>query len=306
MKYYIIQLSFPYGVHFGGKNLDECNTTFHADTLFSALYIEALKSGQKVAEQMLKKVREGRMLISDAFPYIGNEYFLPKPMIYIERNEDIGDSVLKKTAKKLEYISLDKMDSYIAGNMDIKEESKKFENFGSNQVKTSVAVQEREKTEPYHVGIYRYMEGNGLYFFVGMEEGMEDDFWDILNMLSFSGIGGKRSSGLGRFDPKKMIPVEKEHFEKNNATNGYLLLSTSLPKETEMESALDGAEYLLEKRSGFIQSASFATEQRKKIDQYFFKAGSRFQNRFDGDVYEVGVGGKHPVYRYGKPLFWAL
>ena len=45
MKYYMFRLSFPYGVHFGDGNLDSSNMTFHADTLFSALFIEAVKSG---------------------------------------------------------------------------------------------------------------------------------------------------------------------------------------------------------------------------------------------------------------------
>ena len=40
MKYYMFRLSFPYGVHFGDGNLDSSNMTFHADTLFSALFIE--------------------------------------------------------------------------------------------------------------------------------------------------------------------------------------------------------------------------------------------------------------------------
>ena len=43
MKYYMFRLSFPYGVHFGDGNLDSSNMTFHADTLFSALFIEAVK-----------------------------------------------------------------------------------------------------------------------------------------------------------------------------------------------------------------------------------------------------------------------
>ena len=52
MKYYMFRLSFPYGVHFGDGNLDSSNMTFDADTLFSALFIEAVKSGEQVAQQL--------------------------------------------------------------------------------------------------------------------------------------------------------------------------------------------------------------------------------------------------------------
>lgn len=306
MKYYMIRLSFPYGVHFGETNIDDCNMTFHADTLFSALFIEAVKSGKANADRLLSAAQANQFVISDGFPYIGNTYYLPKPIIYIEKNEDLGNSVIKKTAKKLSYIPMQKMDEYIAGALNIKKEKEILDNLGKSQVKASVAIKGLEQTEPYYVGVYRFESNNGLYFFVGLVEEMKDLFFDLLDMLSFSGIGGKRSAGLGRFEVEKMIPIDSVHFNPANGKKGYLLLSTSFPTEDELEKALEGAEYLVQKRSGFVQSPSFALEQRKKCEQFFFKAGSRFMTPFVGNIYEVGVGGKHPIYRYGKAMFWTL
>lgn len=122
MKYYIFRLSFPNGAHFGDGNLDSYNMTFHADTLFSALFIEAVKSGGAMADRLLRAAREGKLVLSDGFPYIEDTYYLPKPMLYIERNEDVGNSVLKKTAKKLIYILWTKMDGIFGGTMDLKQE----------------------------------------------------------------------------------------------------------------------------------------------------------------------------------------
>lgn len=305
MKYYIFRLSFPNGAHFGDGNLDSYNMTFHADTLFSALFIEAVKSGGAMADRLLRAAREGKLVLSDGFPYIEDTYYLPKPMLYIERNEDIGNSVLKETAKKLIYIPMDKMDGYLEGTMDLKQESDKFSRFGTHQIKESVAIYGLEETEPYYVGIYTYGENNGLYFFAGLDEEIETDLIDLLDMLSFSGLGGKRSAGLGRFEVARMVEVPAKHFEGESDGRGYLLLASSLPKEEEMDKVLDQASYLLEKRSGFVQSTG-SFEERKKADQYFLQAGSCLQNRFEGDIYEVGVGMSHPVYRYGKPLFWKL
>lgn len=305
MKYYMFRLSFPYGVHFGDGNLDSSNMTFHADTLFSALFIEAVKSGEQVAQQLLENTKKGNVVLSDAFPYIGDTYYLPKPLVYIQRNEDVGNSVLKKKAKKLNYVPVDKMEEYLQGELDIKKEGDKFACLGSGQVKASVAIKGLEDTEPYYVGTYSYAEDNGLYFFAGLEEEFEDAFLDLLDMLSFSGIGGKRSSGYGRFEVMKMVPVPKERFATTSSDKGYMLLSASLPKAEEMAQALENAEYLVEKRSGFVQSQSFLAA-RKKSEQYFLKAGSRFMHPFEGDIYEVSVGGEHPVYRYGKAMFWAL
>ena len=43
MNYTLYCLEFINGVHFGRGNLDSSEITFHADTLFSALFQEALK-----------------------------------------------------------------------------------------------------------------------------------------------------------------------------------------------------------------------------------------------------------------------
>lgn len=74
MKYYIFRLSFPNGAHFGDGNLDSYNMTFHADTLFSALFIEAVKSGGAMADRLLRAAREGKLVLSDGFPYIEDTF----------------------------------------------------------------------------------------------------------------------------------------------------------------------------------------------------------------------------------------
>ena len=42
MRYKYYCLNFPNGLHVGGTSLDESEMTFSADTLFSALFQEAL------------------------------------------------------------------------------------------------------------------------------------------------------------------------------------------------------------------------------------------------------------------------
>ena len=83
-------------------------------------------------------------------------------------------------------------------------------------------------------------------------------------------------------------------------------LTSALPMDEEWPELLIDAKYQLRKRSGFIASDSYAQEQRKKKDMYLFSSGSCFTKRFSGDVYDVSDGGSHPVYRYAKPIFYAL
>lgn len=91
MNYTSYRLEFFNGVRFGHGNLDSTDISFHADTLFSALYQEALKLNKEIYFGIC---RNDRLLFSDGFPYIGKEYFIPKPMLKIERKSSAsrGDS----------------------------------------------------------------------------------------------------------------------------------------------------------------------------------------------------------------------
>jgi len=79
-------------------------------------------------------------------------------------------------------------------------------------------------------------------------------------------------------------------------------LSTSLPADGELDSAMDGALYRVTRRGGYINTAAHPSPVRKRT-MYLFKSGSVFKNRFSGDIYDVNKGGLHPVYRYAKPIF---
>ena len=82
MEYAVYKLEFKTSVHFGNGMLSDTGITFCADTLFSALYIEAMKIGKDSI--FLSEVTQGKLLFTDAFPYIGDQYYLPKPMLYVE------------------------------------------------------------------------------------------------------------------------------------------------------------------------------------------------------------------------------
>ena len=157
---------------------------------------------------------------------------------------------------------------------------------------------------PYRIGTYYYNAGNGLYLIVGYQN--KDGLAlveELLKMLSFSGLGGKRTAGFGRFNLiQDDIPMELHKRLESQGTQ-YMSLSVALPTDQELESAMNGADYLLCRRSGFVASENYAKEQMRKKDLYVFKAGSCFGTRFCGDIYDVSDGGRHPVYRYAKPMF---
>lgn len=304
MEYGIYKLSFPQGVHFGRNSLESGENTFCADTLFSALCQEAVKGD--ILDRMLWHVRNGELFLSDAFPYKEDELFLPKPFLRIDPKDNEGDSKTKKIYKKMKYIPCSLFETYLKGNL-LPEQAEKFNNVGLLYRKTSVSIRGEEESVPYRVGVYYYHEGNGVYFIAGTGNGEIRDLLEkLLLSLSYNGLGGKRSSGLGRFqfERKELPQFISDHIGRQG--NKYITLSVSLPKEAEIEAVLDGAQYKILKRSGFVASEHYADEWRKKKDLYVFASGSCFMRMFSGDVYDVSNKGNHAVYRYAVPMFMGV
>lgn len=235
MKYIAYKLCFQTGVHFGDGMLNDTKSTFCADTLFSAFCIEALKFGEKNLQNVYEKFNSGKLKISDGFPFIDNDLYIPKPLYTVENSEsDIKD---RKKWKKLKYLSLEKLDDYFAGKLDVEKENDRLSKLGEFEVRQSVNLRNEEKTDPFSVGIYHFNNrlDCGLYFLLGYED--EDDRYMIENLidsLGFQGIGGKTSSGLGKFS---MIPQDLSESivrKLEDTAEHYILLTTSLPKDSEI------------------------------------------------------------------------
>ena len=302
MQYSIYKLEFQTGVHFGTGMLNESAYTFQADQLFSALYIEALK--MNCEKELFDCVQSGKLLFSDAFPYLGQQYMIPKPMLYVEPKVK-GISEQKKKYKKIQFIPVEQLEDFLDGTMDLDGEI--FKGYGTYMQQSMVNVRNNEETLPYRVGTFYFSENCGLYIIVAYESESEKTLAEnLLEGLSYTGIGGKKSVGLGKFNllRGKMSKCMQEHLRRDS--NKKILLSVALPRDEELECALNGASYQLSKRSGFVASSDYADEWRKKKELFVFVSGSCFEQLFEGDVYDVSDGGSHPVYRYAKSLFMGV
>ncbi len=150
--------------------------------------------------------------------------------------------------------------------------------------------------------------GAGLFIIVKCAESRAAKLLgELLISLSFSGLGGKRSSGCGRFSFETGT-VPSPLLRRLESTGGRVMsLSISLPGDDELEGALEGGSYTVVRRSGFIASENFAPQQMKKRDLYMLRSGSCFDRTFRGSIWNVACrGGSHPVFRYGKPLFMGI
>lgn len=309
----IYRLRFIAEVHFGEGMLDASAWTFHADTLFSALCLEALKAGS--FDELLRLANSGALLLSDAFPYDRGGFYVPKPMDRPElpagQQQDVKQ---RKKFKKLAFVRADLLSDYLKGRLDF---AKNRTVFGANTTHSKVNVRSGEEDpRPYRIGSFRFDEENGCGLYViALAENNEALKLanSLFEALSYSGIGGKRTAGFGRFtldkcDPAKVCPILAQHLRAPaQCQDGkrQMLLSTALPDDAGLEQALDGACYLLEQRSGFVAPEESA-ESLKKKDLYVFKAGSCFAHPFAGTIRDVSKGTPHPVYRYARSLYWEM
>ena len=305
MKYTIYKLEFQTGVHFGTGALDECTYTFHADQIFSAMYIEALKLG--IDQKFYDAVKAGTLLFSDALPYMGQQYMIPKPMIYVTSGRQ-GESEQKKAYKKLKYLPVEQLDEFLKGSINFKADVMK--DYGQLRQQTMAYVRKEEDTLPFRVGTFYYAQGCGLYLIVAYASEEELSLAEeLLESLSYTGIGGKKSSGMGKFEFRRGKPSEEleKRLQKKSSKNTRRIYAEPFDvlggECAVLEIIEECTAYLLEKRSGFVASSSYAPEWRKKKDLYVFSPGSCFVNRFAGDIYDVSDGGRHAVYRYAKALF---
>lgn len=309
MRYKLYRLTFSTAVHFGKGRLGTCENNFLADRLFSAVCIEAQKSeGNDGIAFFYNAAASGNLLISDSMPYCNRTLYIPKPIVSIERNDSESDSKLKKEFKKLTYIPADSIDMYFKGNLNAQEENMKLSKLGYYSEKTSAAIFENDDALPYNIGFFKFSPECGLYFVIGYEnDSIFNKFDSIIYSLGYTGIGGKVTSGFGKFESiSEEVPDCLLRRLENKNCKRFISLSVCMAKNEELKNALDSAEYSVIKRSGFVSSVTYSDTFRKKKELYCFSAGSSFNNRFSGEVFDLSDGGSHPVYRYAKPMFMGV
>lgn len=335
MNYCLYKLKFTTPLHIGESDradaLGTSRMAFCADTLFSALCHTAVSTGGEAgAGRLCDTVRRGGLLFSDAMPYSGGGLFIPKP--YIKAAGAASGAEIsaedRKAMKKLSYIPVSSLGEFFsslrgAGHYDAKAHKAVF---GQSYITTKNSIsrkepdgQEKEENNavgPYSVGLFEFSEGCGLYFIAAFENEQDIDFISsLVERLGLGGVGGKTSSGYGKFamadDPYTLIndqyttgdeKILIQMLERGEAPL-YISLTTSLPLDEELGLALDGAACGVCRRGGFVLSENFAETAVKKRTQYFLSAGSVFTHKYRGGLYDAAENGRHPVYRYGMPLF---
>jgi len=297
MTYKMYIMNF-HTAHFGAGSLDSSKMTFAADRLFSALAIEAKKMGKM--EEFVSIAGQDEFVLTDAFPYKSGP-FLPKPIGFPKFEQpDLTTDVKEvrrqaKMAKKLQFIPLDKFDSYVNGTL--------FKD--ADHAVTNIVTKNQPHVDGnlFQVSTVRFRDASSLYVIANESELLNE----LMASLQYTGIGGKRSSGYGQFD---LTILDFPDSFKNRLTKVHqgpvMTLTTSLPVEKELEYAMETGSYLLSKSSGFALSTE-TKENFRKQDLYKFASGSTFSETYTGQIVDVRpLDFPHEVLNYAKPLFFKM
>ena len=332
MKHYIYPLKLLGPVHFGdtgnGGTLENVVLSFSSDSLYSAICNE-IGRNVELLESFRKNVKDGELVISSLFHYYSDgeenpsewQYYLPKPIYTIQRERTITtyaetkeQATILKKVKKVEFVRSSLL-SNVEGQFnfdDLLYDAETMPEFGSFAVVTRVNKREILGL-PYHVGSYVFNSNSGLYFIVGFQTTSSKVLFDqIIELLSYSGIGGKRSSGYGKFECLKEIEIiSTEDLEDVNAlyrliTNknaqSYMSISSVIPDENEVH-LLQSGTYSLKKRSGFVSSSQLVGNV-KRNSCYSIKEGSCFVEPLKGKIIELQEPSvSHVIERHGIGFF---
>lgn len=308
MNYFLYKLRFSTAAHFGASDsalgLLASEDHFRADTLFSAMCLELARSGREL-DSFVEMVQKRGLLLTDSMPYIGERFFLPKPILRVESEQDVP-SERRKLLKNIRWIPAD--DFLLTYDQQI--------HFGSVFTRTQANIPSNCDTVPYDIGLFGFARDCGLYFVAALSSlEQETMLTTLLKHIGLTGIGGRVSSGFGKFEIDDIIylnePFDAQteallHGLMDSGAQKQMMLTTALPSDEELETVLENASFQISRRGGFVQSETFHDEPLKKKTQYFLSAGSVVSKMFSGGVYQVGASGAHPVYRYSIPIFWGL
>ncbi|AEN73097.1 CRISPR-associated RAMP protein, Csm4 family [Rhodothermus marinus SG0.5JP17-172] len=314
------RLQFPNGLHVAAEGFGEesVSPTVPSDTLFSAVCVSAFwLYGAEGVERLLKP---GAVRLSSTFPFVGTEYFFPRPLSFFPKIPNEQYELLKRI-KKVRYLSRTLFEQVLEGTQpEIRSDQIRGlfwfagpppdEPVMQTEVRPRVALDRvTQASEIYHFAEVHFNPrlDAGLFFLAQFEDPkVQQLFESALALLADEGIGADRTMGKGWFRWER----EELTIRVPEATDRAVLLSlyNPTPEEAVAIAPYDSC-YALVTRRGWVTVPGAMTLRRRPVR--FFAEGSvlRFisqhmpQGRLvvvlsEKDAPEL----THPVYRNGQAL----
>lgn len=300
----------------GRDTYDIAAPALHSDTIASAL--AALRALQGKVDNV--KEFMDSFAVSSAFPYAGDDVFLPKPCGRLAVTvKGKTPEACRKQLKKVRFVAIrlwerlaagqevEVEEAQLHGGYLLDEPNEHFLDPMTAAINQRVAVPRVEgDAKPFNFNWTFFREGCGLYCIVKNAPEMNDEMLSLFRLLGQSGIGSDRTVGGGQFDVETQ-EIELPDIKDGNAT---MLLSMYIPDADEFKALnLEVSKYEIATRGGFMAGSSQdALRHLHKNTVSMFMPGSTFMGKLElkGTVVDLrpawNEGDMHPVYRSGKPI----
>ncbi|MCB1809932.1 MAG: type III-A CRISPR-associated RAMP protein Csm4 [Gammaproteobacteria bacterium] len=319
MHCYRLRFRAPFHVDGRGNDFyDESESFIHSDTLSAAILSAWAMLEPADAEQ---RAAAPPFVLSSAFPYFQNIYFLPRPLGTTAPR--LPEEQLKqgKILKKIQWLPVNLWRQAASGNdwlldlnavrivqdvlafpksMALEPDFKLWAHEERPRLSVDRATVSPIEGQLFHFGRVYFHPDGGLYFLVRFTElSQQTAFEAALSWLGDSGIGADRNSGNGFFEWHKATDFP----QLLQAHAGRAIaLSLVNPDTADCASGwLDDACYALVSRGGWIGGTGLR-RQRLRL----FAEGSQFRRSLNGRVVDVtpeGLSIPYRVYRDGRGFF---
>lgn len=322
MKAYKLKFLSSFHIDAGSAVDGPSESHIHSDTLFSALVSAARKFyGNEVVGKFLEP---GAILISSAFPYYKDEFFLPKPLHFFPDN--LQEYEMIKVFKRAKFISKDLLLKIISGqsieeiyyskehilngcwriNENVKNFYEEDNIFESQEVPHIVMDRITNQTQIFYKTEIYFNKNAGLYFIAEINNDIIKQFETILRFLGDEGIGADRTIGKGLFEVEE---VNNLSLPISSKTEFYYLLSLYSPTREEFDK-IDPKKsfYDFKIRGGWISNN---TLNRKNLRMFIEGSVLKFSDTINptGCLHKVLEADKYPndlkydIFRCGQALF---
>lgn len=321
--------------HFGAYG-DAARVFVHcsSDRLYAALLVEALRGGRPFfappADHDDSRPLDPPLLLASAFPYAGEALLLPCPRLpppvsVAEKRRLAGLSYVSPTIFALMVRGEPgALDAYLdqagallmGGSVWVAHSDGALPSSGDDFWRATatprVTIDRRSGTlDAFLVGQVTFNAGCGLYVLARERTpGAAEPLAELLQRVGDSGLGGRRSAGLGQFRVESVAPPSLPALADPRR---MVLLSRYRPSLAELAGQVlgPGARYDLDTVGGWLQSDHPSMPAQLRRSVRLLREGSVIQLLPDGSppigsICNVAPEGDppvaHPVWRYGLAL----
>jgi CRISPR-associated protein Csm4 len=318
MSLWCARLTFLDRIHFGslGVGLESIEETLHSDSLYSALCHawSTLFGADDLRRVIARFFSAPPFLLSSAFPYWQETFFLPKPMTRLPGFADAATRQADgKLLKETTYLPRELFVAWIQGHTfpleQIATANSLIARMAHRELIPRVALgRDSAMSEIFHVGVLRFAPEGGLYFLIRLQDDtLAPNLRAALHLLGEMGVGGERTYGLGRFTVR-LEPADAPWMALEvKAGPRHLTLALFCPPPEDLDRLDEACAYGLIERKGWIHSP-YTYRQLKRKSVTMFAEGSVFAQALAGQVLDVTPAAwdrasSHPIYRFALPFY---